>query len=1127
MEETVKKSFKLNGVLIIVFTILLLAVIGLFVYEYFRIAPSNVYFTNVSSSSVTVSWSTKTPISSSVMVTEGEKHIPVAVVLEGEKFFDTRDVTNAELLAAQQTARNMFENDSLTATIDDFETDIIVTDRGSYYTHHVTVKGLDPETEYSFLVGDRYLFRSVTDVNDLATVKTLEVLDEVLTPVPAYGSVLDANNEEEVPFDELYPVYDGVMYFNYLDEFTDERSEVYSSSLNSSGNWYMDVSGILDSNGDLFMDRYDTTVTNILVELVIDSGPWGIWKKVVYLGDTSPTDDIVINMPDATQDAPDSVVKVDSLTTTEVVKGVSAAQDSSCLWVGYCSCGFYSNTENKWLSCPCDANKLKARNCSGQTDPQKEADSYGTCAGNAAVGKCTYFQNSCRECTRPGSSQPLWQAVAENKCGDNKSSSVFNCTDQIVTPPVTETPTDLVTECTRDDVIASSACKLSDDTQGVCVQSDLDEYYFYCGRDGEKEASLIFGDSQCRGKTVGSSCNGQGGEYTCQELSSYMYCKKTSEETPLDTPLVIRALCSQSEAEVIGTYNSLSNQCNCPSNSSFIAGTGCLCISNYTASNDRVSCQVIITPSTTGCWEEIGIETAKIEEEKTFVCRNNRWIETSSPTVAKRCEDLASGLANNANATNIKCPSKGDLCYLNNSTYYCDSDKWINYENLTPNEKPKLLAGVLVKIQKGEICPDDQKCLCGDDVRYSGNYCEEVEFSCLSQDSIGKICNQLGNTCKKNDKLNVYKFFDNENSILRFYQEDTQNDGKITCIEGTRTCYTGMKNNSNKLRIPSTNNPIHECTGDQPSNDLTLVRPNTVKSIGQIQSSLFSFVNPTFAQSPSSQYLIDSQTGMIEGIEVGTYVFEYEDELYSFDVSSIDLERNDSVLIYIDKDGNGEYDEITDLKVSDIASMINIVTLEKQYRYSLEEGLNFISLPFLISSEEYRTASALLQKLNEVYGDKIYSISKYDGTWKIVGQNTQVYDNNDFQLLPGQGYIFKAKEDVDIVINGKPVQYESVSDSAPISLYTGWNLVGIYGTKTKSYTAKTLIQGINSYEPIDFTSDNVTRWQSDTQRYDGLQLSEEDGSEKEYGFDYPINQLESYFVRITKGRGNWQPEIAQ
>ncbi|MFA5623403.1 MAG: hypothetical protein WC981_04200, partial [Candidatus Dojkabacteria bacterium] len=73
--------------------------------------------------------------------------------------------------------------------------------------------------------------------------------------------------------------------------------------------------------------------------------------------------------------------------------------------------------------------------------------------------------------------------------------------------------------------------------------------------------------------------------------------------------------------------------------------------------------------------------------------------------------------------------------------------------------------------------------------------------------------------------------------------------------------------------------------------------------------------------------------------------------------------------------------------------------------------------------------------------------------------------------------------------------------------------------------AKSLIQSINKYEPVDFTANNVSRWESDVQRYDGFQLSNENGIDIEYGFDFPINTLQSYFVRILQGKGNWQPEL--
>ena len=104
---------------------LLISIIGVSVYEYFRITPNDVYFSNVTSNSVTVSWNTKKAIPASVMVTEGNKKFPVAVVFSGDKYFDTRDVTNAELEAVDRTAEKISENDELTTTIDDFETDVL------------------------------------------------------------------------------------------------------------------------------------------------------------------------------------------------------------------------------------------------------------------------------------------------------------------------------------------------------------------------------------------------------------------------------------------------------------------------------------------------------------------------------------------------------------------------------------------------------------------------------------------------------------------------------------------------------------------------------------------------------------------------------------------------------------------------------------------------------------------------------------------------------------------------------------------------------------------------------------------------------------------------------------------
>jgi hypothetical protein len=270
------------------------------------------------------------------------------------------------------------------------------------------------------------------------------------------------------------------------------------------------------------------------------------------------------------------------------------------------------------------------------------------------------------------------------------------------------------------------------------------------------------------------------------------------------------------------------------------------------------------------------------------------------------------------------------------------------------------------------------------------------------------------------------------------------------------------------------------------------------------------------AENDTEEYIMEQNLEILEELIPGKYIFEYEGETYFF---KIDDQRG--TFIYIDKNDNDEYDKEIDVLVSDLVSIINIKTIVKEFNYNLLTGLNFVNLPYLVDDENSRTAAGLLQFLNEEYDDSFYSISRFNaGKWDIVGQNVKVYDNNDFQLIPGEGYIIKSKQDINIKILGRPIQFETESDEAPISFNEGWNLIGLYGTNVKSYTAKTLIQDINIK---NFISDNVTKWSVDKQMYEGLQIQEE----KEYGFDFPLNILESYFVRIIDGNGNWKPSLAE
>lgn len=287
-------------------------------------------------------------------------------------------------------------------------------------------------------------------------------------------------------------------------------------------------------------------------------------------------------------------------------------------------------------------------------------------------------------------------------------------------------------------------------------------------------------------------------------------------------------------------------------------------------------------------------------------------------------------------------------------------------------------------------------------------------------------------------------------------------------------------------------------------------------------SSLPSLITKAHAQTnpATEEFLFDPSNGVYYVGEAGVYQIEYEGQIYEAVVG----ESNQSVVLYIDQNANGIFEEGTDIQVAVNPTDLNIALTAEAHTYDLAAGFNFIHLPFI--PEDYPMASDLLAFINTEYEGAAYSIAKFDDTWKVVGANGGEHNVNDFQLVPGAGYLLKLASNQDITITGREVLYETEGDSAPIFFSPGWNLVGIYGSEAQDYTAESWIDGLNEYEATDFNAVNVTRWPIDKGRYEGLQKEMgEDGEYDVYGFDFPVDQYSSYFVRIIEGQGNWQPEM--
>lgn len=1009
----VKKILKISSIVLLVLFLLLL------VFGFVRTIPKDIEVTNVSSSSFTVSWSTRFPTKGAITVIDTKNSLPVAIFPFDQLYNDTRDERNAELSSRDKTGKNADQRDSFGVKITDFVVERVIKDRGSYYTHHVEVVGLEESTSYRVMIGDGFFFYNMGIFSDDFNINTEVLPSSIQTPHPVYGLVKDSEGKD-LPVDSLKPLTDGIIYFTLVDENTNERSNTFSSSLSGTGSWYLDISSATDSNGEKFLDRLNSEITNILGEIIVNAGPHGSWKKTVSINEISPAETIVLNARDIVQDAsnPDGLIRIDTMNILPegTIKSVNAG---SCLWIGYCSCGYYA--ENKWNDCECDPQSTyEARGCDKQENASaaEAAQEVGCtsncgCAGGGSKGDRVFFSGQCKECGV--SKEGYWGNINNSLCESNQNGSIFTPNDR--------EPCQWNTATYADDPL--------------CVDPTDD-----------------------RDRTL--PCEQQGDETaTVYDMSS----------------LTLARLCWDPD--------------------------GCDCEYRDTSRNSSVSCNESCPAETQGTGSGEDIDICEIEDNGYASAHN--MAGTTSP---RECED-----------------PDGCSCTYNNEAL----DRSVRCGSPCPS------ASSLGDSSDNE---PDGPVSCSTSSADDGYHCT-ISFdtdaprmvSCQDPDGCQCVYSYIPRTdnVSQSENCSTYEGGDGyvgAHPVLEITAPETCDIAKtiyVSCL-----CH---KKNSNGESVTTTIADEASCADDpviQPVETPVITPTVTPTAPGSflIEKILGKKVFAQEEEPSYTEYVIDQTSSSINILNAGRYIFELEGVTYLLDIDSADL-QNGTVRVYIDTNSNNKYDEGIDNKISDLASIIKVSQVHQNFSYNFTAGYNFISVPFLLSDYNQRTAYGLLSYLNESLDNMFFSLAKYDGTWDIVGTNGGEFEGEDFQLVPGVGYILKSKGSGSISLSGYPVLFDTSADSAPITLYPGWNLIGTYGTNVKQYTAKSLIQSINSYEPVDFTADNVSRWESDVQRYDGLQITNENGIDIEYGFDFPINTLQSYFVRILNGRGNWQQDIRE
>lgn len=238
---------KILKVFLLLALVALLGYGGWIVVDRLTISASKVRVTNVSSQSATISWVTNRPDKGVVYVSTRNTILPFGI--GATKGYDDRDYAKAFLKAA---GKMITSEDIL---------DVNVTKTGKYYTHHVTVQNLTPETSYNFRISNGLMMWNVKRVDQEVSefdfpvaenfaFTTFKESDSVGTPNPAYGKLATLDKNDDGMLIENINT-DGIIFLKAITKDSTKTSLLLSSSTNTEGGWTIDKSNFRLEDGTL------------------------------------------------------------------------------------------------------------------------------------------------------------------------------------------------------------------------------------------------------------------------------------------------------------------------------------------------------------------------------------------------------------------------------------------------------------------------------------------------------------------------------------------------------------------------------------------------------------------------------------------------------------------------------------------------------------------------------------------------------------------------------------------------------------------------------------------------------------------------------------------------------------
>ncbi|MBN1331339.1 fibronectin type III domain-containing protein [Candidatus Dojkabacteria bacterium] len=238
----------------------------------------------------------------------------------------------------------------------------------------------------------------------------------------------------------------------------------------------------------------------------------------------------------------------------------------------------------------------------------------------------------------------------------------------------------------------------------------------------------------------------------------------------------------------------------------------------------------------------------------------------------------------------------------------------------------------------------------------------------------------------------------------------------------------------------------------------------------------------------------------LEIVESGVY--EITDKGSTYEKVFIVEGDSATVKFFDDVNKNGQKDPVEPFQ-EDIQN-ITLEKVDEAQGFSLVDGWNLIDLELV--NEEVKMAGDLMDSWLE-QGANIKHIAKYEGgQWIIFSvREGDVEFSNDFNLIPGQGLFVLSYGQHDVAYTGK-----KIDDNVEIGIGNGWNLVGII-SKDKDYTGESLLREMSNQ---GIEADVVSKYEG------GLYTSVVLEDELLYGNDYNIVDGRGYFIRVQNGGGS-------